>query len=79
MAENNITVIWAAYYSPDYNAIEFVFSKIKGKVRKLRLQDFVDNKSKTYQQYITAAVKNTTHQDINNCINHVYKLFEINK
>ena len=37
MTELNIHPIWAPPYSPDYNPIEFIFSKLKSVVKKMRI------------------------------------------
>ena len=34
MREAGIECIYAPFYSPDYNAIEFIFSKLKGSVKR---------------------------------------------
>ena len=37
MEQYNIEPIFSPAYSPDYNPIEYMFSKLKGMVRKMRL------------------------------------------
>jgi transposase len=76
-AELNITPVWAPSYSPMYNPIEFVFSKLKGSVRRIRLNDMMKGKKRTYYEMVPEAVSKLTNEDVNNCIKHVYKLFNI--
>ena len=57
MSQNNIRVIRSPVYSPDYNPIEYMFSKLKGQVKQLRLQDMVNNKIRNHKTYVDEAVK----------------------
>ena len=40
----NIKPIFAPFYSPEYNPIEFVFSILKQKVKKMRLKDMLEKR-----------------------------------
>ena len=46
--ELNITPCYSPAYSPDYNPIENCFSKLKGKVKRLRLNDMLNKRKRTY-------------------------------
>ena len=41
MEELDIIPIFAPIYSPDYNPIEMMFSKLKGIVKRQRLKDMI--------------------------------------
>ena len=58
--ELEITPIYGPYYSPDYNAIEFVFSSLKQKVKKMRLQDMVAKRQRPFTQLIPKAIAEVT-------------------
>ena len=78
MSKNNIRVIRSPVYSPDYNPIEYMFSKLKNRVKQLRLQDMVKNKIRNHKVYVNEAVKEITIDNCNNYIKHCLKLFKIN-
>ena len=59
------------------NPIEFVFSKLKHAVRNMRLQDMMNNRKRTFEELVPIAVNQLTLSDVNNCIEHVYKLYGI--
>ena len=40
----DITMIWAPAYSPEFNPIEYVFSKLKNATKKMRLNDMMKKK-----------------------------------
>jgi len=42
--ELDITMIWAPSYSPEFNPIEYVFSKLKNATKKMRLNDMMKKK-----------------------------------
>ena len=44
MAECSIPYIFNVPYSPDFNPIEFCFSKLKNNFKKLRMDMIVNNK-----------------------------------
>ena len=49
MDKLRITPIFSPPYSPDYNPIEFVFSKLKRIAKKKRMQNMVSNKMVDYR------------------------------
>ena len=77
MDKLRITPIFAPAYSPDYNPIEYVFSKLKKDVKKRRIQNMIQNKMVDYNALIPKAVCEISKNDVNNCIDHVLKLFKI--
>ena len=44
LAFMNAEPLWAPIYAPDYNPIEFCFSKLKALVKKMRLKDMLTNR-----------------------------------
>ena len=66
--------IYNVAYAPDYNPIEFVFSKIKQKFRTLRAQKLTGVIQDSHEALITMAVKSVRKGDIVNSVNHVQKL-----
>ena len=68
--------IYNMAYQPDYNPIEFVFSKIKQKFKILRAQRMAGIIPDGHEATIHKAVKNLRKQDIVNCINHVNNLLK---
>ena len=63
-------------YSPEYNPIELVFSKVKREFKKLRARKLVGNIQDTHEALVTRAVRSVRKQDIVNCVNHVQKLLK---
>ena len=63
--------IYNVPYEPDYNPIEFVFSKIKQKFKCLRSQKFAGIINDGHEALIQKAVKSVRKQDIVNCVSHV--------
>ncbi len=68
--------MWAPIYSPDYNPIEMMFSKLKGIVKRIRLKDMLKEEGKTFPELLIGATKQIEVSDVNNCISNVLKLFE---
>ena len=62
---------WSPPYSPEYNPIELVFSKVKNKFKRLRSQKVVGVRQDSHEALIEMAVKAVRKQDIVNCIKHV--------
>ena len=52
-----IKYVWNISYSPDYNPIESVFSKIKQRFKCLRIQKLMGQNQDTYERMIEKAVK----------------------
>ena len=77
MEEAGIEYIWAPYYSPEYNAIEFFFSQLKRQVKKRRLAAMVRGRKPTYKELVTASLPDIEIEKIDNCIEHVLKIFKL--
>ena len=73
----NIEAIFAPAYSPDYNPIEYYFSMLKRIVRKWRLQDMVRGRQRGFEELVPLAVREIKKEDVNKCIEHVYKLYNL--
>ena len=56
MEQYNIEPIFSPAYSPDYNPIEYMFSKLKGMVRKMRLQDMVKGQKREFDILVPLAM-----------------------
>ena len=63
--------IYNMAYQPDYNPIEFVFSKMKQKFKCLRAQRMAGIISDGHEAIIHRAVKSVRKSDIVNCIDYV--------
>ena len=48
--------VFAPPYSPDYNPIEFVFSMLKSKYRKLRIHNLVNGGQMTVERMINSSI-----------------------
>ena len=57
MEELDIEPIWAPIYSPDYNPIEFVFSRVKAITKRLRLQDMVRERKRSFKELIPIVMR----------------------
>ena len=68
---------FAPAYSPDYNPIEYYFSMLKRIVRKWRLQDMVRGRQRGFEELVPLAVREIKKEDVNKCIEHVYKLYNL--
>ena len=73
----NIEAIFAPAYSPYYNPIEYYFSMLKRIVRKWRLQDMVRGRQRGFEELVPLAVREIKKEDVKNCIEHVYKLYNL--
>ena len=58
-------------YSPEYNPIEFVFSKIKQRFRVLRARKLAGIIQDSHRAMVRQAVQSIRKMDIVNCVNHV--------
>ena len=56
MEQYNIEPIFSPAYSPYYNPIEYIFSKLKGMVRKMRLQDMVKGQKREFDILVPLAM-----------------------
>ena len=77
LAEEGIECIWAPLYSPDYNAIEFYFSQMKHWVKRARLNDMLERRKRTYDDYVAEAADKIDNEKVDGVIEHVLKLFKI--
>ena len=76
MRELGIRYIWNIAYSPDYNAVESVFSKVKQKFRVLRVQKLMGQINDSYETIIEKAFKSVRKQDVINCVNYSLSLLK---
>ena len=67
MKEMGYRWAWSVPYSPEYNPIELVFSKLKQKFKALRAQKLVGLRQESHEALIWLAVKAVRKQDIQNC------------
>ena len=74
MAKLGFRCIFNVPYSPEYNPIEFVFSKVKQRFRSLRARKMAGVIQDGHEAMIKQAVECVRKHDIVNCINHVIKL-----
>ena len=72
-----IELIWSPIYSPDMNPIELMHSILKQSVKKQRLADMLKATKRQYRQILPNAIGEISKEKINNCIDHVLKLFKI--
>ena len=63
-------------YKPEYNPIEFTFSKVKAKFKALRLQKLTGLIQDGHIAMVIKAVKSLRKGDIVNSVNHVNKLLK---
>ena len=73
----NLTPIFAPTYSPQANPIEYVFGWLKQRVKKMRLNDMLQNRQRDYYTLVPLAVRELKKEDINRAIRHVHRLLEI--
>ena len=66
--------IYNVPYSPEYNPIEFVFSKVKQRFRVLRARKLAGIIQDSHWAMVRQAVLSVRKQDIINCVKHVIKL-----
>ena len=76
--ELNIRPIMAPTYSPEFNPIEFVFSMLKHKVKKMRVLDMLKRNQRLYDELVPRALQEVSIENINKCIWHVHKTFKLN-
>ena len=63
-------------YSPEYNPIELVFSKVKHTFKMLRAKKMTGLIQDGHEAMVVKAVRAVRKQDIVNCIDHVLKLLK---
>ena len=57
MREMGFRWVWSVPYSPQYNPIELVFSKIKDKFKRLRAQKLVGIRQESHEALVDLALK----------------------
>ena len=68
MARLGFRCIFNVPYSPEYNPIEFVFSKVKQRFRVLRARKMAGVIQDGHEAMVRQAVENVRKQDIVNCV-----------
>ena len=76
MVELEIKPIFNVGYSPEFNPIERVFSKVKRRFNAKRLSDLVNRRGFNFDRSITAAFKEVTVGDGANCVRKSFELLE---
>ena len=76
MAKLGFRAIFNVPYSPEYNPIEFTFSKVKEKFRRLRARKMAGLIQDSQRALVAQAVECVRKKDIVNCVNHVQKLLK---
>ena len=73
----DIVPVFAPVYSPELNPIEYVFAMLKKHVKQMRLSDMIRQEKRTFDDLVPIAVDKLNVQDINHCIGHVYKRYNL--
>ena len=68
--------IWNVPYEPEYNPIEFVFSKVKQKFRTLRAKKLAGIIQDGHEALVRQAILSVKKVDVVNCVNHVSLLLK---
>ena len=68
--ELEIIPIFAPVYSPELNPIEYVFNKLKNKVKLLRLSDIMRSRKRDFNELVPIEVGEVKKEDVNNCIEY---------
>jgi transposase len=68
MARLGFRCIFNVPYSPEYNPIEFVFSKVKQRFRALRARKMAGVIQDGHEAMVRQAVENVRKQDVVNCV-----------
>ena len=76
MRELGFRWIYNVSYSPQWNPIELVFSKLKGEFKKLRMRKLLGLTQESHEALIEKAVKAIRKQDVVNCVKHVNELLK---
>ena len=74
MKELGFRFVYCVAYSPQYNPIELVFSKVKQQFKALRAQKLAGVIQDGHEAMVARAVKTVRKKDVVNCVNHVNKL-----
>ena len=73
MARLGFRAIFNVPYSPEFNPIEFTFSKIKAKFRSLRARKLAGVDQSSTRALVAKAVECINKKDVVNCVHHVLK------
>lgn len=76
MREYGFKYIYNASYMPDWNPIEFVFSKVKNKFRQYRAQKITGLIQDDHRAIVAKSFNAVRKKDVVNCIKHVDKFFK---
>ena len=76
MARLGFRFIFNVPYSPEFNPIEFVFSKVKQKFRTLRARKLAGVIQDSHEALVRQAVECLRKKDIVNSVNHVLKMLK---
>ena len=60
-----IKPIFSPPYQPELNPIEFVFSQLKLKVKKMRLKDMLTKKPRPYTELVPLAISKLSVENVN--------------
>ena len=71
MTRLGFRVIWNVPYEPEYNPIEFTFSKVKQRFRALRAKKLAGVIQDGHEAMVRQAILSVRKKDIVNCIDHV--------
>ena len=74
MRELGFKYIYNLPYAPEYNPIEFTFSKVKHTFKGLRAQKLLGLRQESHEALVRIAWESLKKKDIVNCILHVEKL-----
>ena len=76
MARLGFRGIFNVPYSPEYNPIEFVFSKVKQKFRTLRARKLAGVIQDGHEAMVRQSVESVRKMDIVSCVVHVEKMLK---
>ena len=76
MRAHGFKYIYNTAYMPDWNPIEFVFSKVKSKFRQYRAQKMIGLRQEDHRALVGMAFMAVKKKDIVNSIKHVEKLLK---
>ena len=76
MRAQGFKYIYNAAYMPDWNPIEFIFSKVKNKFKKYRAQKMIGLRQEDHRALVAKAFMAVRKKDVVNCVKHVKKLLK---
>ena len=74
MKDLGFRYVYNVGYSPQWNPIELVFSKVKHSFKALRAKKLAGVIQDDHRALVEKAVKSVRKKDIVNCVDHVLKL-----